>query len=162
MSPNDQTAAGSDVAENTTNTSGTENENDTNNMKARVNWMNDGILPRELRDEIYGYLLPFDILVRYGALNIPELFDLLSINSRSKKEISELLKDKHHHIFEFTSIASMFNALDSASALILAPYKKLTIRVNGPYNGHSNLFGNNNGWHRTNICSTLHRDGDDV
>jgi hypothetical protein len=162
MSPNDQTAAGSDVAENTSNTSGTQNENDTNNMKARVNWINDGTLPRELRDEIYGYLLPSDILARYGTLNKLELFDLLSINSRSSKEISELLRDKHHHIFEFTSIASMFNALDSASVLILVPYKKLTIRDKGLYNGHSNLFGNNNGWHRTNICSTLHRDGDDV
>lgn len=66
------------------------------------------------------------------------------------------------YIFEFTSITAMLRALESAPALSLAPYKKLTVRVDGPYNGHSNIYGNNNGWHRTNICPTLRRDRDTV
>ena len=128
--------------------------------KTRVDWT--AYLPRELRDKIYNCLLPPVILVRRGIFDATELVGLLRINSRSSKEIRELMRKHHHCIFEFLSTTALLTALNSVPAIHLAPYNKLTLRVDGPYNGHSNIYGNNNGWHRTNICPNLHRDGDVV
>lgn len=163
MSPNDQTLAGGNVVGSTNNTSNTGTVNASSNATLttsnRVNWIHNDRLPRELRDKIYKYLLPSNILIRDGVFDAPDLANILVINSQSNKEIRDLMQD---YIFEFTSITAMLSALESAPALCLAPYKKLTVRVNGPYNGHSNIYGNNNGWHRTNICPTFRRDRDTV
>lgn len=72
------------------------------------------------------------------------------------------MQKEYHHIFDFTSITTMLNAFRSAPALILAPYENLTIRVTGQYNGHSNVYGNNNGCYCKNICPTVRREGGDV
>lgn len=165
MSPNDGTLAGGDAVVSTNNTSNIVTGNSLNATVAtvnRVNWIHHVRFPRELRDEIYSYLLPFNILIRGGAFDASEINDFLRIDSRSSNEFRQLMQNEYHHIFEFTSITTMLTAFDTAPPLTLAHYKKLTIRVTGPYNGHSNIYGNNNGWHRTNICPTIHRDGDDV
>ncbi|GAB7333665.1 hypothetical protein MBLNU13_g05218t1 [Cladosporium sp. NU13] len=165
MRPNDEALAGGDTVGSTSNTSNTgtgSGANTTLTTVNRVNWIHHVRFPRELRDEIYSYLLPFDILIRGGAFDASQLNNLLRINSRSSNEIRELMQNDYHHIFEFKSVTTMLNAFDSAPTTTLSPYKRLTIRFTSPYNGHTNIYGNNNGWHRTNICPTLHRYGDEV
>jgi hypothetical protein len=130
--------------------------------KIRVNWLDN--LPRELRNDVYVNALPADIVFHDGVL-CSDVANILSIDRGSRQEgLEEMrkMRETRHFVFEFTSNATMLKYLDALPDNSLKPYTNLTITVKGPYNGHSNIYSNNNGCHRTNISPTLRRVGDEV
>ena len=130
--------------------------------ETRVNWLDN--LPRELRNAVYANALPADIVFRDGVL-CSDVANILSIDRGSRQEgLEEMgkMREARHFVFEFTSNATMLKYLDALPDNSLESYANLTITVKGPYNGHSNIYSNDNGCHRTNISPTLRRMGEEV
>lgn len=130
--------------------------------ETRVNWLDR--LPRELRNGVYAHALPHNIVFHDGVL-CSDVADVLSMNRRSRQEgrkEMEKMRDTRHFVFEFSSNVAMLNYLDALPDNTLESYTNLTITVKGAYNGHSTIYSNNNGCHRTNISPTLRREGDEV
>jgi hypothetical protein len=158
MCPNGKAVADGSPVENTVN----ENAAEISTTANPVDWTADGVLPPEVRDEIYADTLPDDIVYHDNVL-CSDVADVLSINHASREGIQEELTRKDRRIvFEYSSNTAMLHGLDSLPTDSLASYKNLIITVKGAYNGHSNIYSNNNGCHRTNISPTLLREGEEV
>ena len=158
MCPNDKAVTDGSAVENTVNEIAAEMSTTAN----PVDWTADGVLPPEVRDEIYADTLPDDIVYHDGVL-CSDVADVLSINRSSREEIQkELTRKDRRIVLEYSSNSAMLRGLDSLPAGSLASHKNLLITVKGAYNGHSNVYSNNNDCHRTNISPTLLREGEQV
>jgi hypothetical protein len=94
-----------------------------------------------------------------------DVADILSVVRGSRQEglqEMEKMRNTRHFVFEFTSNPAMLKCLTALSDISLESYTTLLITVKGAYNGHSNIYSNNNGYHRANISSTLCREGEEV
>ena len=130
--------------------------------ETRVNWLDR--LPRELRNGVYAHALPRNIVFHDGVI-CSGVADILSMNHRARQEgrqEMEKMRDTRHFGIEFSSNVAMLNCFDALPDSSLESHTNLAITVKGAYNGHSTIYSNNNGCHRTKISLTLRREGDEV
>lgn len=160
---NENTSSTTDNTSSTTETTATaEIATTVDSTETRVNWLDR--LPRELRNDFYAQALPRDIVFHHGVL-CSDVADILSVVRGSRQEglqEMEKMRNTRHFVFEFTSNPAMLKCLTALSGNSLESYTNLTITVKGAYNGHSNIYSNNNGYHRANISPTLCREGEEV
>jgi hypothetical protein len=128
-----------------------------------VNFLTHPHLPREVRDKIYAYTLPPEIVVKDGKMDT--FLGVLFVNRQSRAECLEVIGSSTYEKdlkLEYESITSLVDGLGRLPDSSLARFKNFTIYSTGPYNGHSPRFTCRRGRvpHSCNICPTFLRRGD--